>query len=132
MKSQTTSPTSPFVHPAFSSVIPVAQLTRIRNGQRIVLHTVHAQNLLTGMADCQRWYDEQGLGLPWRDAAYTGEFRIGIGFKRVYTLTPVNREPVLGYMFKPRLLRDTYKCHNCGSEVPKTSFVCQDCGRDVS
>ena len=78
-----------FVHPAFRSAIPVAQLTRIRNGKRTVLHTVHAQNMLTGFADCQRWYDEQGLGLPWRDAAYTGEFRIGIGFRRVYTLTEV-------------------------------------------
>jgi hypothetical protein len=131
MKSQTTSSTPPFVHPAFSSVIPVAQLTRIRNGQRVVLHTVHTQNLLTGMADCQRWYDEQGLGLPWRDAAYTGEFRIGIGFKRVYTLTEAKPGPVLGYMF-PRPKKNTYTCPNCGSEVPKTSFVCQDCGRDVS
>jgi predicted RNA-binding Zn-ribbon protein involved in translation (DUF1610 family) len=33
---------------------------------------------------------------------------------------------------RPRLLRDTYRCHNCGSEVPKTSFVCKECGRDVS
>lgn len=45
MKSQTTSSPHPFVYPAFSSVIPVAQLARIRNGQRIVLHTVHAQNM---------------------------------------------------------------------------------------
>ena len=58
-----------------------------------------------------------------------------MGFRRIArTFAPQYLPPPFADVVQEvvRASRATYKCANCGSEVPKTSFVCQDCGLDVS
>lgn len=108
-------------------------LTRIVKGERITLYTASASpEGVAGAADCQRRFAELFPKLDWNDAAYTGEFRIGLRPVAVYTLTPVPNWPTPRPSWPKPRIKDTYTCSNCHSEVPKHVAVCLDCGRDVS
>lgn len=91
-------------------------LMRVHAGERAVLFSSQSADDLTACAECERAYEALKTGVPWSDAAYSGLYRIGLQF----IPTPTARK------------KATYTCPNCHSEVPRESYVCRECGRDVS
>lgn len=88
-------------------------LTRVHGGVRNV-EFISDLDGLAAAAECQRVYEAAHPNLPWKDAAYSGRYTIGVTW------------------FPRPGVKATYTCHNCKSEVPETPYVCPDCGRDVS
>jgi DNA-directed RNA polymerase subunit RPC12/RpoP len=91
-------------------------LIRVHGGLPTLVHKSDKGNDLEGAAECQRAYEALNTGVPWSDAAHTKEWRIGLRW----------------IPDAPTVKRTHYTCANCKSEVPADSYVCSECGRDVS